>query len=60
MRVLRAWSPWPNNAVTLASGRGRSGGVGNDSTEKDKASRVNPWVSMSGRASFRSLALHRI
>ena len=59
-RVLRALSPWPNSAVTLASGRGRLGGVGNDSTDKDKASRVNPCVSMSGRASFRSLALHRI
>ena len=55
--ALRASSPCPKSAVTLASGRGCASGVGRDSTDNDSASRVNPWVSTRGSASFKSLAL---
>jgi len=55
--AIRALSPCPKSAVTLASGRGCASGVGRDSTDNDSASRVNPWASTRGSASFSSLAL---
>jgi len=58
--VLRASSPYPNRAETAVSESGSAwtSFAGNESTERESASRVKPWVLTRGNASLRSRPLH--
>lgn len=55
--VLGASSPCPKSAVTAVSGRGSGCGSGRESTDRARASRVNPCDLTSGTASFRRAGL---
>ena len=60
MSVLRASSPRPNKAETAVfeSGSVWTSFAGNESTERESASRVKPYVLTRGTASLRSRLLH--